>query len=113
MNTIDLNTLSASEAYRISGTLPHDKIEQLLDAQEQLDAIGNVSGSLIDADQYPAEDFLQDAIDDIGLMAKRLRGDNRADLIAISVKLEDLQLSIARAAEYGRECLNTAIKAVP
>lgn len=106
---INPDYLTSEEAYRINGTLPPDKIEELLDAQDKLEAIEGIVPLLVDADQFPDEDFLQATINAIGNAAMRARGDNRAQLMDTAEKLDALQLTTHYASEYGRECLKKAL----
>jgi len=61
---------------------------------------------------YPDEDAMQDQINDLRTIAKRLRGENRQELEAVAQALEDARDSQARESEYGLEALGHALKAL-
>ena len=55
---------------------------------------------------YPAEDFAHEVIADLQGFAKRLRGENRADLLAIVNALAELQHQTFLSTDHGREELS-------
>ena len=108
---IDINTLSPHEAYRITGQLTQAHIESLLEVADLSEKASSVESGICEAKaQFPDEGFLQDIISDLQTFAKRLRGENRADLLAIAEQLEQTQLETFQSTEYGLEQLNDALK---
>lgn len=98
-------TSTAAEAELIRRL--EDAIDQL---DEKLDA-SDVTDAVVEAvAQYPAEDFLDQIIDRINELSKRLRGANAEELKRISESLFDISENTTRAAEYGAEKLNNLIK---
>ena len=58
--------------------------------------------------QYPAEDCLQGHINALQALARNMRGDNRADLLALVADLQQTQSDLMHAGEYGRDELRKA-----
>lgn len=106
---IQLGNATASELFRLNGTLPQDHIERLLELEE---VVGHASGMVTHIDeaaaQFPNEDFLGEVIDELHELAKGMRGLNRAKLNALATKLDEIQLDAGRSAEYGRDELRKA-----
>jgi len=106
---LNASNLTAAEVFRINGALPVELQETLLRKAEQLDeARACVAHVQEAAGQYPDEDFLQDAISDLQTLAKRMRGDNRADLLALVEKLETIQTDAHNSTSYGLDELSKA-----
>ena len=107
------SAMTPAEIYRTNGTLPDKTIEELITAHEKLQAVEGIECNIAEtATQFPDEDFLQDIISDLQTLAKRIRGDNKSDLLAIIDNIENLQLSTHNEAEYGRSELKQALKAI-
>lgn len=103
--------LTHAEQYRINGTLSAEAIESLLDTSEALEKAGGVTSQLSEAlGCFPAEDFLASFIDDLHELAKRLRGDNRAEAMRLIESAEDLQQCVFNEGDYGRSELREALK---
>src|SRR4030066_1348961 len=103
------SNLTPREAFRIHGALDHAMIERLIDDSEALKTVSDAQDHLNEAENaLVSEDFLSDVISDLEAIAKRLRGDNRADLLGIAQKLQDLELSTGRAMEYAKSELAAA-----
>ena len=60
------------------------------------------------ATQYPSEDCLQDHITALQALARNMRGDNRAAVLAIVAELEQTQSDLMHAGAYGRDELPKA-----
>ena len=60
------------------------------------------------ATQYPTEDCLQHHITALQALARNMRGDNRAAVLAIVADLEQTQSDMMHAGEYGRDELRKA-----
>ena len=100
------------EAFKLYGTLPADRIESILEAETQLSELQGIEGNLIDANSFPAEDFLAEVISDLQTLKRGMRGNNRENLDAIIEKLEDIAQCTFNASEHGRSELQAALKAI-
>lgn len=107
------SSMTPEEEYRLTGTLRPEMIEVLLDDSASLEGTTGVSAHLQEAMcQYPAEDFLADAITRLQKLAKRIRGDNREALLGIIESLDDVAQCTFNAVDYGRDELSKALKAI-
>lgn len=107
------HNMTAREALRIHGTVPLDKLEDLLDREDALKEVQEIDANLKEAmAQYPAEDFLQTPINRLHELAKRLRNENRQEVLAIIGQLDDIAQCTFYAADYGRDELRKALKTV-
>lgn len=99
------------EVFRMTGTLPAERIEALLDHSAQLKQLTNIDGHIDDAmAQFPAEDFLSDLKQEMYELAKRLRGDNKEALTNLCAMLDDRLQTQFYATEYGTNELFKANK---
>lgn len=104
------SNMSPREAFRFYGQLPESLIEQLLDDSEFAEENQNAIPLIYEAKaQFPNEDFAQDIISELQFIAKRLRGNNREELLDTIRNLEKLQSEIARESEYGHRELASAL----
>ena len=102
-------SLTPRENLKLHGALPAGQLEDLIDWHERTEDVGDVACHLDEArGQYPAEDFLADVIERLHTLAKRVRGDNRSDLLAIIESLDDVAQTTFNAADYGRSELSKA-----
>lgn len=93
------SSLSAREEFALSGTLSNETIESLLDIADdrsEVPTIGDVCAG------FPDEDFLAGIIERLHAFSKRLRGENRADLLGIIESLDDVAQCTFNSADYGR-----------
>ncbi|QGZ63775.1 hypothetical protein [Paraburkholderia acidisoli] len=108
MNII-ASTMSYAECYRINGSLPPERIEDLLDGKRVLDQIVSVPGELDEARGcFSGEDFAEKILKGLRELAKRVRGENRETLSGLIEELAQLQTTIAGQAEYGIEKIDSA-----
>lgn len=102
-------SLTPREHMKLHGALPADQLEDLIDWQERTADVSDVACHLTEAGgQYPAEDFLSGPIARLHALAKKIRGDNRSDLLAIIEALDDVAQTTFSAADYGRSELHKA-----
>ena len=95
-----MTTLTNREYFRLYGFFTLERIEALIELEEDRDAEACTAAYLEEARScFPEEDFLDAAID----MAK---GD-------LKTELEEIAQSIAQSAEYGRECIDKALEEFP
>lgn len=107
------SNMTAREHLRLCGAVPVEKIEDLLEKEEALEEMEGIDAHISEAmAQYPAEDFLQGPINRMHELAKRLRGDNRAELLGIIEQLDDIAQCTFNSADYGRSELNAVIKTI-
>lgn len=108
------SNMDNEEAFRVFGTLPPERIEELLDLQtvanRASDADTHVYEALI---QFPDEDFLSDIIRQVEELSVGMRGKNREGMKELAIKLQDIELSTSRATEYGQSELTKARALLP
>ena len=93
--------LTPREAYRQFGTLNDEWMEYLFEAEEKLAEMPDISPALDEISaQFPAEDFLQDAISALQKVIHNTRGANKEALTAIHDQLDEIQAAQRRATEY-------------
>lgn len=111
------SNMSHREAFKLTGSLPMDRIELLLDKADTLENLEDVPGEITEAKAgFPDEDCLQDIIKQLQVLQKNLRGDNRTTLGVVIEQVEERQTSLMQSSEYGLEKLNSALsmlKGVP
>ena len=111
MDMTDIGSYTPREYYRLHGRLPERTIEALIDTSEDVESLPDVAPYISEASgQFPEEDFLGEAIEQVQDLAKKLRGDNRETAREIAVMLENIQQTITGGTEYGREQLRNALK---
>lgn len=102
---------SNEELFRISGTLPPDRIELLLDHGDTMKRLNSVSSSAQEASGcYMQEDFLSDQLHNLQSLLRCLRGENRRRLIKI---IEDIEHNISmqvNEGDYGKDVLRNMLK---
>lgn len=95
----------------MNGSLSEARCLELINLSEQVpiyeDAIVKVEEA---RGQFPAEDFTSSISDRLHNIAKRLRGDNKSDLLNVIEALDDLAQCTFYATEYGRSELHDALK---
>ena len=107
------SNLTAQEELRLTGTLALPRIEELLELDDKLKGLSRIGAHIDEAmAQYPAEDFLTPIMDRLHQFSKRLRGDNRSDLLAIIETIDDFAQCTFNAADYGRNELRKATRAI-
>ena len=113
MNAINFGTNhSAREIFNITGTLPAQLIEDMVDHTEDVEAMCETIPNIEEGKNcFPGENFIDasGAISDLLDIAARLRGDNKAAILAVIEKLDALQLEVARQSEYGHSELTNAL----
>ena len=103
-------SLTNREAYRKFGYLSPGRMEYLIELAERFDPEAMDPAVLGDAaGQYPDEDFLQEAIDELTRVAKAIDSERLNDLVT---QLEEIQDEQVRATEYGREVIRGYQEAV-
>lgn len=113
INCINSSGMSNAEFYRLNGTMTDERIETLLGAEAAAADRGSVVSDLDEVKAgFPDEDCASALIDRMQQLAKRLRGDNRTELLALVDGLLTLQTSLANNAECGCEKLKDAIRAL-
>jgi hypothetical protein len=110
--TLDSANMTHAEHYRLNGTLSPARCEELIEIADAVDRTVDLTSGIDEAlRQYPNEDFLQEAITDLGYLARGLRGANRTMCKDVIDTLELLQTETNYAAEYGREELRKVLAA--
>jgi hypothetical protein len=105
--------LSNAEFFRMHETLTPARIEALLDGEMEIVGIKGVGPHIQEGmGQFPAEDFLAGAIERLNNLAKRLRGDNKAELLGCIEALDDIAQTTFNASDYGRDELRKALAAI-
>lgn len=93
--------LTNEEYFRLHNTLPVDRIAELLDENANKVERDEIPFDDILA-QFPEEDFTSTIETRLQELAKRLRGDNRAELLSIIESLQDLAQCQFDATECAR-----------
>lgn len=107
------SSMTNEELYRILGTLPADRLEQLLDQSAALESARETVACIREAqERYPEEGCLTDIIGDAELLHQKLRGQNRADMDALVTRLYDLESTLQTSTEYGIFELEKALNAL-
>lgn len=113
--TIEASHLSHEEYVHLNGALSAERTEQILSEYDEAIAM-DVREFAPYAQEaragFAEEDFLQEDVNDLYAFAKRLRGENKKDLLsyieAIEFKLQELRNSV----EYGNEQLSKIISTI-
>lgn len=103
---------TAREVFNVTGTLPPNMIENLVDNAEDMEAVREIIPNIEECkNTFPNEDFIDNlgVISDLHDIARRLRGENKAAIIAAIEKLEALQIDVYHQSEYGRSELTKAL----
>lgn len=102
---------SDKEIYNLTGTLPADRIEKLIDVGNLAEKLASAVSSAEEASGcYMPEDFLADQLNELQSILKGLRGDNRRRLSKV---IEDIEQNISmqvNEGEYGRDVLRNMLK---
>jgi len=113
MKTIYLGSnYSAREIFNITGALPAEVIENLVDSAEDVYAMREIIPLVKEGKNcFPDEDFIDSsgAISDLRDIAARVRGDNKWAIEAVIEKLESLQFEVFHQSEYGQSELISAL----
>ncbi len=100
-----LSILSYAERERlayVAGTPDAPLLAELAEHEARAENTSDAVVQLADlAALFPGEDFAQEIIRDLQAIAKRLRGDNRTDLLQAIEALESLQTEIGTAGADG------------
>lgn len=104
------SNMTAREVLRQHGYLPESVAETVIDAAEFAEKADDISCEVLEGTGGPGEDCLQSHIDYLRDFVKRLRGDNRADLLLEIERLEQTQLEFWQSTEYRTEKLNSALR---
>jgi hypothetical protein len=107
MHTASL-TWEEQERFAYFGNDPKAAIlGELADRSSAEDLFSGIESHVDEAHAaYPAEDFAHEVIADLRGFAKRLRGQNRTDLLAIMCALVELQSQQFLSTDHGREELS-------
>lgn len=99
------------EILNIRGQLPIDIQEDLIEQAEDFANMANIAPGIQEArGSFPCEDFAEDLIDGMRTLAKRMRGDTKAEMLALIEHAEQLQTELAGQAEYGMNELDEVLK---
>lgn len=102
---------SNNELFRISGTLPLDRIELLLSHGDIAERLDNVLSSTQEASNcYMQEDFLSDQLHALQSILKCLRGENKLRLDKVIEEIaRDISIQVNES-EYGKDILRNILK---
>lgn len=106
------SNMTPREVLGLHGYLPESIALEVIDKAEFAETAADAVCDIEEANYHPAEDFAQSIIDQMRMLTKHMRGDNRAGLLSLCEALEQLQLETFHDGEYRREKLNAAIKAL-
>lgn len=97
--------MTNEECFRLHNTLPADRIAKLLDESANKVDPDDIPFDEILA-QFPEEDFASTIETRLQELTKRLRGDNRTELMSIIESLQDLAQCQFYATEYARSVVD-------
>ena len=108
------SNMTPKEHLKIYGSLPLSEIEARVDRIEEIDAqdLSDIEIHINEAKaQFPEEDALSPMLKRIAALTKRMRGDNREELVAILYELETIQdtqshTEGARPVDYAHDCMH-------
>lgn len=105
-----LSHLTPDERERYAYLAGQAQLAELCEFQSQTEDLCSVEPHLSEARGcYMPEDFLHGPLKDLRAIAKRLRGENRAELERIAQAIEEARDEQARSSEYGRDELDKAL----
>ena len=105
--------ITAEEEFRMAGQVTGDRLQELLKYSEAASKFDDLESKVREAyAQYPAEDFLSDIKARLHELAKRLRGQNKEELLGIIECLSDVDQCTFYATECGTTELDDALKII-
>lgn len=114
-NPIEASNLTHAEYYHLNGMLSEQRTEALLRDYEEAQA-SDVCEYANEAQEacagFPEEDFLAEHTSDLYHFAKRLRGDNKKELLEIVARLVQTESDVVSSAEYGYDKLRGIIATI-
>lgn len=105
-----------AEVFHMTGTLPPERIERLVDQSTSLGQLEGIDRQLAEAEnQYPPEDFLHEVVTAIGEVVAMLgsrtpKAEARQTLINVQGMLSDMLQTQFYATEYGLSELKKVTK---
>lgn len=112
---IESSNLTHAEYFHLNGNLSLERVENVLDDLHQaqdMDVREYADYAQEARAGFAEEDFLQEEISDLHYFAKRLRGDNKKDLITYIEAIENKLQELRGQVEYGNEQLSNIIATV-
>lgn len=104
--------MTDEEVFRMTGNLPPDRVEKLLNRQDTEEVINSIDAYAYEARMTIEEDFLSAQITSLYEIAKKLRGDNRKDLEKVIEEIRSSVEEMVNAASYSNEQLDLIVKEV-
>lgn len=109
--------MTVSELERHAYITGDPQARLLADLADRLDDAAEADGVRAYVEEargcYPDEDILSGVTAKLRDFAKRLRGQNREDLLCIADEFDDIQNEINQQSEYGADELRKALDALP
>ena len=112
---IESSNLTHAEYFHLNGQLSTERTEQLVTELEQaqsFDVREFASYAQEATAGYPSEDFMHEQVSDLHYFAKRLRGDNKQELLRIIEAIDDALQCQFNASDYGRSELHKIISVI-
>jgi hypothetical protein len=109
---IEGSNMTHAEYFYLNGKLSEQRTEQLLSALHDAQAfdVREYASYAQEAQSgFPEEDFLAEHTSDLHHFAKRLRGENKKELLAIIERLIQTESDVAQSGEYGYDQLRKII----
>lgn len=104
------SNMTDDEVFRLTGTLPADRIAALLSRVFSDDRIESVIVHIREgSSSFLCEDFLSHEIERLSEIIAGYRGKDRAELIKIRDNLRDIENDVYQNGEYAQEELDQAI----
>lgn len=110
---LNLSNLTSNELERYAYLAGNTQLAELSEYQSQVEDFCSIEPHLSEAQGcFVGEDWADEPLQDLHALAKRLRGDNRAELDRIIESIEEVRREAVQNAEYGRDELRKALKLV-
>lgn len=105
--------LTNEELFRLTGSLPPERIEGLLDNAAAAAGLEGIGACVAEAKTcFFAEDALSPILSQLTELAKNLRGNNKQELLGIIESLDDFAQCQFHQGDYGRDELHKVEKAL-
>ena len=110
---LNRSILTISEEFQMFGEITGSRAEEAMNAIVMGENVPSIKAHIDEAcAMFPDEDFTAEIIIEMRGLAKRIRGENRAEMLQLIEKLEAKNEEVWQAAEYGVDELKKALKVI-
>lgn len=104
---MNYSNYSNEELFNLTGTLPSERIEQIINDGKLSEVIEDCKIKANEASSgFVQEDFLFSQLQQLQNISKNIRGENRKELLSVITQIEDEILKQVRQGEYGKSELD-------